>query len=130
MNIIILRDHNNEETSKFALRAACELGYPYFLTLKNEECLVRDLMNSEVRMRFGECGSGNENGEKAVVNYLGNRSGKCVLHGGTKNWIGNESLEVQKEREREHVSFISCQLSTMPQSNLESSPVMLLILLI
>ena len=58
-------------------------------------------MNSEVRMRFGECSSGKENGEKAVGNYLGNRSRKCILHGGKKNWIENESLEVQKEGERE-----------------------------
>lgn len=33
--------------------------------------------------------------EKAEGSYLGNRSGKCVLHWRTKNWIGNESFEAR-----------------------------------
>ena len=58
------------------------------------------------------------NERKAVENHLGNRSGKCVLHGRRmKNWIGRalryftllEEGFRQKEKEKEKGSmWISC----------------------
>ncbi|CAJ1973478.1 unnamed protein product [Sphenostylis stenocarpa] len=92
---------------------------------------VGDLMNDncDVIMRFGNCCSSKENKQKEVTSGIDLANASSI----EERRIGSETtnsrltlpvrlyLKVQKEREREHVGFMSWL--TQSESNSECSPI-------